>query len=429
MPAIGTRLPSSARTSESSSCPTTTMGQVQIAAGPKFVIPKPKLTKMPVVIEITENEIVNIERKPRDRLSCWRYPKAVTVASSASFSIDMTPSFLSSGPAARPVPTAGAGLWSSAAPPGHGVATDSILLDVESATENGRDGDGSVRLDVEGRLDEVLGVEDPRGRHVGGQREVRKGGEGEVEPAADAGFQHPPTPDRHRPGPAEVVDLGAGDDAADSRRLDVDDAARPEPQRGPGDPRRARALVEADGGAQGGLQIGEIAQRLGRQRLLDHQQSQLVQLRPGAIPEPGISAVAIDAQGNTRKPRRHRTRHLDVPARCDLELDATVALRQPPVDLPQQLVHRILDAEALTHRDPLPHATPQLAQSASELLRSHRPGRALERVHRPVVALQIRPGSRQIRRALEGPAGNPWGQETGQRIPAAVVRVRSVGRD
>jgi len=49
------RVPSSEITSATSSCPTPARIHGQIDAGPRWARPKPKLVKIPVVIEMIEN--------------------------------------------------------------------------------------------------------------------------------------------------------------------------------------------------------------------------------------------------------------------------------------------------------------------------------------------------------------------------------------
>jgi len=68
-------VPGSEITSATSSCPTPARSHGQIEAGPRWARPKPKLVKMPVVIEMIENATAYREKSRRARLSSCRYPK------------------------------------------------------------------------------------------------------------------------------------------------------------------------------------------------------------------------------------------------------------------------------------------------------------------------------------------------------------------
>src|SRR5207249_7303247 len=116
-------------------------------------------------------------------------------------------------------------------------------------------------------------------------------------------------------------------------------------------------------------QIGQLAEPVARQWLLDHQEVQLVHLAPGSFSSAGVMAVAVRAQRDAWESRRHRTQHVHVPARHDLELDPAIALGETLVDLRQQLVHSVLDPEALADCHGVAYAAPELAEGAPQLLR------------------------------------------------------------
>jgi hypothetical protein len=63
---------SSERISATSSWPTAAMGQVQMLSGPRWVMPKPKFRKMPVVIEMMEKATAKTENIRRVRRSSCR---------------------------------------------------------------------------------------------------------------------------------------------------------------------------------------------------------------------------------------------------------------------------------------------------------------------------------------------------------------------
>src|SRR5579863_2350942 len=95
--------------------------------------------------------------------------------------------------------------------------------------------------------------------------------------AADPGFQHPATPDRNLLLPANVVNLARFGEAADPADFDIDNAAGSGFQ---SNRRRASAddgLVEAKRSAQFSLQAGMIENVIVPERLLNHQQVELIE--------------------------------------------------------------------------------------------------------------------------------------------------------
>lgn len=58
-------------------------GQSQIDAAPNSDVANAKFVKMPVVTEMTENDMANMEKSPSVRLSCCLYPSLDSSCSSA----------------------------------------------------------------------------------------------------------------------------------------------------------------------------------------------------------------------------------------------------------------------------------------------------------------------------------------------------------
>src|SRR5262252_4535647 len=83
------------------------------------------------------------------------------------------------------------------------------LVHREPASGQVGDGDSAVLADLEGRVHQVFGVEEPGGRHVRREREARQRGDGEVEAPADARLQQAAAPDRHAALQAVIVNREA----------------------------------------------------------------------------------------------------------------------------------------------------------------------------------------------------------------------------
>ena len=81
------------------------------------------------------------------------------------------------------------------------------------------------------------------------------------------------------------------------------------------------------------------------QRLLDHHQVEIVELLRGARYRQRVGGVGVGHQLDGGKALAHLADHVDIPARLDLHLDALVAGGQFALDLLEQLLHRILNAD------------------------------------------------------------------------------------
>jgi hypothetical protein len=121
------------------------------------------------------------------------------------------------------------------------------------------------------------------GGDIAGEGEVGERGEGDVVGAADAGFEHAAAPDGDVALLAEVVDFEGFGEAADAAEFDVDDAAGVEADGLFGVVGGADALVEADGGLEGGLELDVVDDFVVGERLFEHHQVELVQGRRWSI--------------------------------------------------------------------------------------------------------------------------------------------------
>jgi hypothetical protein len=147
--------------------------------------------------------------------------------------------------------------------------------------------------------------------------------------------------------------------AADASCLDVHDAARAHRDRVLCPARRSDRLVEADRRRDDLRQRGMPAQVLLRQRLLDQQQAELVQLRKPVGIAARVGRVRIDLEENVSEPFADR---LDVLPGLDLQLDPAVTLFEVALDGAEKIVHALVDADRHTAVDLGPDATEVLAE-------------------------------------------------------------------
>src|ERR1700691_6606734 len=67
--------------------PTAAITHNQIEAGPNSEVANAKLVKIPVVTDITENDMAKIEKSFSVRFSSWRYPNLLSSCSSLCFTL------------------------------------------------------------------------------------------------------------------------------------------------------------------------------------------------------------------------------------------------------------------------------------------------------------------------------------------------------
>src|SRR5258705_8406985 len=190
--------------------------------------------------------------------------------------------------------------------------------------------------------------------------EVGKRGEGDVVRAANTALQHPAAPDRHTVPRAQVVDRDRSGEAAYSTRLDIDDASCREGDHVLRALEAGDGFVEADGRRQAPLQRRMPYEIVPGERLLDHQEPELVELHEAiaVVERVGIVRVRHERRGRTeRLPSRPDV--VDIRAGLDLDLHLVIGLRQRLACFRDQRLGRGLDAE----RDPDWNA---LARAADE---------------------------------------------------------------
>src|SRR5580658_2947364 len=96
--------------------------------------------------------------------------------------------------------------------------------------------------------------------------------------ASDARFEHAPAPYRNLLGAANVVNLFGFAESAYASDFDVDDAACPGLERNGRGTCADDRFIEANRGAQFFLQAGVVVDVVVPQRLLDHQQVELIEV-------------------------------------------------------------------------------------------------------------------------------------------------------
>ena len=178
--------------------------------------------------------------------------------------------------------------------------------------------------------------------------------------------------------------------AADPAGLDVDDAARPGRERICRLTGRVQRFVEADGRTNRRLERGVIADVVVVERLLDHHEIVGVELRQVGPVAELVGGVRIDHQRNRTEAGAHDVDGLDVPARLDLDLDATITRLAFDGDALEQLVERVLDpnrhARFDAARDPFRGAPEHLGKRTPLSAREQVPGGHFDRRFRHVVA-------------------------------------------
>ena len=124
---------------------------------------------------------------------------------------------------------------------------------------------------------------------------------------------------------------------AHASHFDIDDAAGSRFHCCGRDPRINNRLIQADGGSQFLLQPRMIVDVVIPQRLLDHQQVELVEIAQVLHLVKGVGRVRIAAQGDIRPTRANAFQHVHVPPRFHLHLNPAISRRQFRLYLAQQL--------------------------------------------------------------------------------------------
>src|SRR3989442_7015805 len=85
------------------------------------------------------------------------------------------------------------------------------------------------------------------------------------------------------------------------------------------------------------------------ERLLDHEQAEIVEQSQVILLTDGIGTVGIDGKQDVWVAAPHFSHRLNIPTRLDLELDPLITLCQVSINPIDKLIERGLDAEADTH--------------------------------------------------------------------------------
>ena len=124
------------------------------------------------------------------------------------------------------------------------------------------------------------------------------------------------------------MDLLGFREAANAADFDVDDAACAGLHSNGRGARADDRLVEANGGAQFFLQASVVENVVVPERLLDHQQIELIEGPQVFYLVERVGGVGVAAQCDVGPARADFLQHVYIPARFDLHFDAAVARRQ-----------------------------------------------------------------------------------------------------
>src|ERR1700722_428379 len=151
-------------------------------------------------------------------------------------------------------------------------------------------------------------------------------------------------------------------EAADPPQLDVYDAAGLHFDRRQRIASIANRFIQTNGSIQTLLQHGVEVKVIRPQRLLDHQQVELIETdQVVSVPE-AVCGVGIAAQTNFRPAVANCFEHLHVQARFALQLDSLVPLGDGRSYFVDQLFQRGLDADGDAASDRFPDAAQQLIE-------------------------------------------------------------------
>src|SRR5215469_18359235 len=227
----------------------------------------------------------------------------------------------------------------------HRELFDQVLADAVAGAGAVGDGNRALGRNLDLGVDDVFFPIAPGGGDVPRETEVFERGEGDVVGAPDAGFEHASAPDGNVADLADVMNFPGFAEAAQASNLDVDDAAGAAFDRGGGIARAFDRLVKTDGGVQFALQAGVVEDVIVPQRLLDHQQVKLIELAQVLDFVEGIGGVSVAAEQDVGPPRADFFEDVYVPAGFDFHFDAAVSGGEFGLNLVEQLVDGVLDAD------------------------------------------------------------------------------------
>ena len=111
-------------------------------------------------------------------------------------------------------------------------------------------------------------------------------------------------------------------------------------------------FIETDRGVEATLQLGMVDEIAGRQRLLDHQEIELVESREErSVGHERVCRIGVDRERDVRKLPTDRFDQLHVLARLDFDLDPLVAALDLPADFVEERLRRFLQADGHAARD------------------------------------------------------------------------------
>src|SRR4029078_12525012 len=142
--------------------------------------------------------------------------------------------------------------------------------------------------------------------------------------AADSAFQHSATPHRDSAVLAKVVQSDGLTEPTHSSHLDIDDAAGAKFDGSLRLPRIVKGFIQADRAFQFPLQLGMMPDVVFPQRLLDHQEFEVIELAKTLKIARPVRGIGIAAERNVGPARADSLEHVYVPPRFDLHLDSLV---------------------------------------------------------------------------------------------------------
>ena len=247
--------------------------------------------------------------------------------------------------------------------------------------------------------------------------------------AADAAFEHAAVPHRNAVRGAQVMELDRGLVAAHPSRLDVDDPARLRVNRVARDAHRVDRLVQADRRLDARLQHRVVHYIVVVERLLDQQQVERIEARQQGRVLKRVGGVGVDLQGDVAELRADALDRRDVPSGLDLDLDALVTGGQLLLDLLQQLVEGVLDADRNARGNAIAGTAEDLRERLPLEPRVQIPDGHLDAGLRHVMAADAPQRRVDVARVLERPAHHQRRNEALDDVPhgiggfTAVVRV------
>ena len=176
------------------------------------------------------------------------------------------------------------------------------------------------------------------------------------------------------------------------------------------------------------LQLGVVHKVLPAEGLLDHHQVKSVKRLEMLEVVKCVGGVRVGHQSDAGKLGANVRQDFHVPARLDLDLDALVAGGELALDLFEQFIHRVLDADRNAARDLVEGASHEFGQRETLLLRFDVPQRVFERGFGHVVAADGTKLRRYFTGARPFPSERPRDEEVAEDVPRGLGRLVAVER-